>query len=574
LSEFKSRYIDLSAPKPEKPFGQRVPDDSRTAQAFNMGRPSIRPMHADDGWMDVLWYDAPREDPSWPEVHTYTDDMSYAPGDTVVFRTSTHAKEWSIEIVRDGLNPQPVHRKDGLPGQFHPAPKDAYKNGCNWPESYSWTIPKDTRSGFFKVMSTCLRPDGSRYVQFHFFVVRPTSETKTAKLLMLLPTSTWMAYNDWGGANSYYGIDGESGDQFSPVLSLQRPWSRGMVWLPEGAPRIANEPVPDPLSAPRYHIKEWAWAYGFTYFYAAAGWAQFDRHFVCWAEQEGIAFDMITQHDHHFRPEILDQYKAVVIVGHDEYWTYEMRQSMERYVEKGGKLARFGANFFWQIRLEDEGRRHIVYKSRAVTEDPVRGTDKAHLLTTAWDSKAVDWPSATTVGVSGVQGVFASWGGFAPRNCKGFTVYRPDHWVFDGTQLCYSDVFGAEANIFAYEVDGLDYTFRHGLPYPTGADGSPTDITILAMSLAVNAEGMFGQEGVRYYMGDGPARGSARRQFGDDAPDSIEKGKYGSGMLVHMERGRGEVVCAGTCEWIMGLKRNDFFTTKITRTVLDRFTAD
>jgi hypothetical protein len=44
-------------------------------------------------------------------------------------------------------------------------------------------------------------------------------------------------------------------------------------------------------------------------------------------------------------------------------------------------------------------------------------------------------------------------------------------------------------------------------------------------------------------------------------------------MLVHMPRGRGEVVTAGTCEWVMGLTRNEFYTCRITRTVLDRFTG-
>ena len=59
--------------------------------------------------------------------------------------------------------------------------------------------------------------------------------------------------------------------------------------------------------------------------------------------------------------------------------------------------------------------------------------------------------------------VVAAWGGFAPRNCKGFTVYRPDHWVFEGTQLCYSDVFGATA--LAVAVSG-------GVAYATIPDSN------------------------------------------------------------------------------------------------------
>lgn len=553
-------------------FGQRSAGDPRSVRAFNVGPPSIGPMHADGGWQDRRWYDAPREDPAWPEVHTYTDAMSYDPGDTVVFYSSTHAQQWSLEVVLDGLNPETVFSQEAIPGQFHAAPKDAYKAGCRWPESLRWTLPADARSGFYKIISTCLRPDGGRYVQHHFFVVRPTPATQTAPLLLILPTSTWMAYNDWGGASSYIGVDGPDGNQATPHLSLLRPWTRGMVWLPEGAPRICAAPVPDPLTAPRYHPKDWAWSHGFGYFYAASGWAQYDRHFVCWAQREGIALDMITQTDLHYHPEILQRYKAVVIVGHDEYWTHDMRESIDAFVDGGGKLARFGGNFMWQVRLEDEGRRQVCYKGRAITEDPVRGTDQAHLLTGAWESQAVNRPGATTVGVNGLQGIYASWGGFAPRNSKGFTVYRPEHWVFEGTQLGYADVFGAEANIFSYEVDGLDYTFRYGLPFPTGADGAPASVSILAMAPALKAETMFAEDGWRYYLGENDMRSTAQAVHGNQSPESLDKVRYGSGMLVHMPRGQGEVVTAGTCEWIMGLKRNDFFTTQITRTVLQRFT--
>ena len=558
-------------PKRVNSFGQRANGDRRSIRAINMGQPSIGPMYADSGWSDRRWYDGPREDPSWPEVHTYTDAISYDPGDTVTFHSSTYAPVWMLEVVLDGLEPQTVFKQDDLPGVFHAAPKDAYKAGCQWPESLRWTIPADARSGFYKIISTCIRPDGGRYVQHHFFVVRPTEKTQTAKLLMILPTSTWMAYNDWGGASSYIGVDGADQNSASPELSLLRPWTRGMVWLPEGAPRICAEPVPDPLTAPRYHPKDWAWSYGYGYFFAASGWAQYDRHFVTWAEREGIAFDMITQTDLHYRPEILDRYKAVVIVGHDEYWTHDMRTRIDCFVDEGGSLARFGGNFMWQVRLEDNGTRQVCYKAR-YAEDPVYGTDKQHLLTCAWESKVVNWPGATTVGVNGLQGIYASWGGFAPRGCKGFTVYREDHWVFEGTQLGYGDIFGASANIFSYEVDGLDYTFRYGLPYPTGEDGAPASVSILAMSPALKVESMFAEEGYRYYLGESDMRGASMSLYGDQSEESLAKARYGSGMLVHMPRGKGEVVTAGTCEWIMGLKRNEFFTSKITRNVLKRFT--
>ncbi len=84
---------------------------------------------------------------------------------------------------------------------------------------------------------------------------------------------------------------------------------------------------------------------------------------MVWAEREGYAFDMITQTDLHYRPEILGRYKAAVIVGHDEYWTREMRNHVDAFVEAGGNLARFCRQFPLARgpRSEDEGRRHGLH---------------------------------------------------------------------------------------------------------------------------------------------------------------------------------------------------------------------
>jgi hypothetical protein len=551
------------------------PDASRPDLGpTNVGPQSIVPMYADENWRNKIWYEAPREDPEWPEVHTYTDAISYEPGQTVVFHGSTTAQTWSIQIYRDGYKPTLAHRADAMPGQFTAAPKDACKAGCDWPVVHRWTIPGDTPSGFYRVISSCLRKDGTPFVQHHFFVVRPTPATRRGRILMILPTATWTSYNDWGGASHYIGVDGPTRNQFSPVLSLLRPWTRGAVWLPEGAPRIPISPQPGPLAAPRYPIKEWSYTHGFGYYYAASGWAQYDRYFVQWAEREGYAFDMITQTDLHFRPEMIADYPCIVIVGHDEYWSHEMRTTIERHVEQGGNLARFGGNFCWQIRLEENGLQQVCYKGRAATEDPVRGTKDARLLTSSWEDPKVNWPGATTVGVNGFGGIYASWGGFAPRGQRGFTVYRPAHWIFDKTDLHYGDIFGSEAGIFGYELDGLDYTFRRGLPYPTGSDGAPESVQILGMAPASNAEVEHAGEGFRYYLRDKDLMGIASTLDGSTSGENLDKRRYGSGMMVHMTRGKGEVVTAGSCEWIMGLKLNDFYTQQITRNVLDKFSAE
>ena len=549
-------------------------DPTVTPQSrMNVGAKTIYPTPGDHSWQELRPYEAPREDPAWPEIHLYTDAISYEPGETVRFHASTNAPHFTLTITRDGARPEVIHSAEAIPGRFTPMPKGAYQTGCGWPALHSFTLPVDLRSGFYLVESSVARNDGGRFVQHHFFVVRPTAATKRGRILHLLPTCTWTAYNDFGGANSYFGTHGAGANEMGPVLSLQRPWTRGLVKLPEGAPRI-TAPLREPMAAPRYEFKEWAVANGYSFFYAAAGWAQYDRHFACWAEREGYGFDTITQHDLHLRPEILKGYTCVVVVGHDEYWTREMRLAIEAFVQRGGNLARFGANYTWQVRLEQEGQVQVCYKSNAPDRDPVREGGDLRTLTTAWEDRHVRWPGATTVGVNGLQGVYANWGRFTPRGSRGFTVYRPDHWAFANTDLTYGDIFGAEAGIFGYEVDGVDYTFRHGLPFPTGVDGTPQDIEILAMTPAVMTETAFDTYGYRTYVGAHDWIEKARMIHGVTDPDTLEKTRLGSGMIVSFRRGAGEVLTAASCEWVMGLKRGCFNTQEITRTVLNRFSGD
>ncbi len=206
---------------------------------LNLAPPRVRAMHADDHWHSQPWYEEPHGDQSLPEVYTYTDQMSYDPGDEVIFHSSSSTSEWRLQIYRDGYEPEMVHEVQTVKGEFSPTPKDAYRNGCNWPVSHRWRLPTDLRSGFYRVVSTCARPNATKFVQHHFFVVRPTNKTRRARILMVLPTGTWTAYNDFGGANHYFGVAGPGKDQPSPVLSLERPWTRGVVWLPPGAPRPA-----------------------------------------------------------------------------------------------------------------------------------------------------------------------------------------------------------------------------------------------------------------------------------------------------------------------------------------------
>ena len=516
------------------------------------------------------WYEFPSTDPDELEVWCYTDQITYAPGEQVEFHASTTADTFNIEVIRDGAEPRSVHQAEGLPGRWHETPADCSLRGCGWPVAYRWVLPGDLDSGGYLVVSTARNAAGEEVTHHHFFVVRSADPGQTANMLLVCATSTWIAYNNWGGSNHYEGNwKGQDVNEMSPVLSLQRPWGRGQAWLPAGAPRLPLETRPVPGAAPIYPSMGWAISTGYPKYYVAAGWAMFERHFVVWAEENGYSLDYATQHDLQFRPELLRQYKCVLFVGHDEYWSGPMRDAVDDYVDGGGHVARFGANFLWQIRLEDEGNTQVCYKYNAREQDPLAREDPGQ-MTGAWEDPIVGRPGASTMGLNALRGVYAGWGGFSPRQAGGFVVYRPEHWVFDGSDLYFGDVLGSEAGVFGYEVDGVDFTFREGQPYPTGKDGAPETLEILAMAPSTNLEEDHGNPGTCLFGGDGELLFTSQILLGDTSEESQRRSRYGAGMMAVFTRSQGMVFNAGSCEWVNGLRLREPMTERVTKNVLDR----
>jgi hypothetical protein len=524
-------------------------------------RTTRRPRHIID-----TYYDAASDDPGQLQIWAYADKLGYRAGDRLALHVSTTAENFDLEIARDGLTYDVVHRETGLAGARHATPHDCYARGCGWPETWAFDIPATWRPGGYLITLTAQR-NGKSVVYHHIVPIGAAPGTGPAELILVCATGTWLAYNDWGGANAYDGIAGPDGDRFSEVLSRERPWARGFAKLPEGAPRtMPDRPYPAGSMA-RYPNMEWAYAHGYSKKYASAGWASYERHMARWLDKEGLAFDVTTLHELHARPERLDGHRCAVFVGHDEYWTREMRRAVDRFVEAGGSAARFAGNFLWQTRMEDDGRIQICHKYRARQEDPVMGTADEALSTTCWEAPEVGWPGAETFGVNGTKGVYASYGHCIGRGAGGFTVYRPEHWAFENAFLGYGDILGNDARIYGYEVDGLDHIVADGLPYPTETSGAPEGLSILAMGPATNIEADFG-DGDFLFIGDLDAAFLAETFYGEATPEAMDKVARGSGMIVHFKKGKGEVFTAATCEWVNGLRLGDRQVEQVTRNVL------
>src|SRR5262249_7478687 len=125
---------------------------------------------------------------------------------------------------------------DELHGVFHPTPDDAWEKGCRWPVSARLKIPADWKSGYYQIKAITA-DEGEPSKEFYAFVV-VRAKQPTAKILLVLATATYGAYNTYGGASLYYRKDGKPGtgimgDAGEHKISFQRPWMPGFLWKPE-----------------------------------------------------------------------------------------------------------------------------------------------------------------------------------------------------------------------------------------------------------------------------------------------------------------------------------------------------
>ncbi len=438
-----------------------------------------------------------------PLVEGYAGRLSVVPGEEVGLHLSANTGKVSITITRIGAQNEQVFQRLDVPVETHPVPARASSDGCGWPAALSLKIPENWKSGYYeaKLDGQVDSPDGEtrEATGTLFFVVRSAEPGKNSKILLQLSTNTYNAYTNWGGHSlySYHDRDGIQGHR----VSFDRP--------------------------------------------QASQFGKWEAPFVQWAESNGYALDYAVNSDLEFHPEILQHYKLVLSIGHDEYWSSPMRDHLEKFISDGGNVAFLSGNTCcWQVRSEDAGRALTCWK-QAFVLDPLYRTGDPKLLSTAWSHHLIGRPENELTGVGFLWGGYHRSHGQFMEGPGSFTVHRPDHWIFAGTDLKQGGQFGGKDTIVGYECDGCEIEWVAGLPKPTCKDGTPNSFEILGTCPAQWAPG-----DCYWY-------------------DRFPKDRIGNAVLGVYTRG-GTVVTAGTTDWAHGLRGNDPIVEQITRNILDR----
>ena len=152
------------------------------------------------------------------------------------------------------------------------------------------------------------------------FVVRDDNRVPEARVLMVLPTATYLAYNTWGGKSLYRDKDGGpdtvSGTDRAVKVSFDRPLDQ-------------NDMDRDRYFGPDF----------FT---------------VQWLEREGYDVAYTDDVQAHLNPSELLEHKVLTIPGHSEYWSREQFLGFKAARDAGVNIASFSANTaYWKVRYEN-----------------------------------------------------------------------------------------------------------------------------------------------------------------------------------------------------------------------------
>jgi hypothetical protein len=316
-------------------------------------------------------------------INGYADQQSVLPGQSFRLYVSTRARSFRVAAFRfgyyQGRDARLVWESAPVPGRLQAAARIA-------PGTHMVTAPWQPSM----TISTAGWPAGSYLLRLdaagahapgpqRYVPITVRSASTAGQVVILIDNTTWQAYNTWGGYSLYQGPDGRPGDR-GYAVSFDRPYDL------DGADKFLF----------------------------------FDQAAIALAEGTGVPLAYETDVDLDQHPGLLTGARAVITLGHDEYYSLAMRDALAAARDAGTNLAFLGANAIYRhIRFADSGRVIICYKDAAI--DPLFGKDNAD-TTQQWRDAPDPRPESALTGV-----LYECNPVTAP-----YVVYDPSSWIFAG----------------------------------------------------------------------------------------------------------------------------------------------
>lgn len=342
-----------------------------------------------------------RSIPGPKAVEGWFDSPSATCGAQVGLHVTGNARPIKIKIYRMGYyggagarlitsTTIPAVKQYGAP-QITKAPISTVST--NWPVAWYLKVNTATIPGQYLLRLD----DGGKDPSFVPLMIEdPTIKSAITFVSSVL---TWEAYNQWGGYSLYKGPNRQR-DTRSTIVSFNRPFDGDG----SGQFRYMEYPI------------------------------------LKIAERLGLDMNYLTDFEVNRNSQSLKNTKSILLGGHGEYWTANMRKNFQASIDSGVNLVSLGGNAAYaHPRLQANNRELVMWRSSKA--DPNRNDPV--LATTGWRQVPIMQPEAKILGAQYVGlGVSAD-----------YTIPHPNRWPF--TRMTHPAVL---KSIVGREVDSPLYS--------------------------------------------------------------------------------------------------------------------
>lgn len=368
-----------------------------------------------------------------PAIEGYAWTTSAEAGGAVKFSVSTTASSFTADVYRlgwyQGKGGRLMQSLPTISGHTYPLPKLDPQTGlveATWPVAFTLKTGTTWVSGIYMVKLTA----SSGYQAYIPLVIRSSTSSNFA---FIHAVNTDEAYNYWGGASLYLDLTHTLKAKRAFKVSFDRPFEHSI-----GAGQF------------------------FWWEYPMVRWLEKRGYDVSYFSDVDMQNNLIAHQYHH----------VLLIVGHSEYWSKQMRDNLEALINKRVNVAVFGGNdIYWQIRYEpgqvdDQSiAEQIIVCYKDKNADPLYGKDNS-MVTVTFQDPLVNEPEQSLLG--------SMYGGSLDLSQPGFpwVVADASSWVFAGTGLKNGDSL---PGLVGSEYDKVSMSY----PIPPGLD-------ILSVSPVIN----------------------------------------------------------------------------------------
>ncbi|MBO0840652.1 MAG: hypothetical protein J2O49_07525 [Sciscionella sp.] len=307
--------------------------------------------------------------PNWRVTHPgpehaiegFADRVSVLPGQDVRLFVSTTAKRFTVTALRIGAyrgsDALQVWQSNAITGTKQAAA--VVRRPTNTVVA-PWRPSLTLHTSGWQPGDYLLRLDGDNSAQ-QFVPLTLRTPSNAGRIVIINAVTTWQAYNRWGGYSLYDSPSGKA--DRSRVVSFDRP----------------------------YQAKDMTGAGDFLYF---------ELPMVHFAEQAGVPLGYATDVDLDADPHLLDGARAMITLGHDEYWSTAMRQHTAAARDHGVNLGFLGGNEIYRhIRFESSalGQRRLEVDYKSFADDPFSKTNPRE-ATPQWRQGPYPRPESVLLG--------------------------------------------------------------------------------------------------------------------------------------------------------------------------------